>query len=105
RERVVFDAHGTRVAEREKRVDTVGDARTTLAVHAGDVRAGLFDVLQVHVEEAARQLVDRPHWVISLRRPPAGVDSRAEDVRLGADRSEDLARGPLRVVLEPEADA
>ena len=54
--------------------------RAALAVHARDVRAGLLDVLQVHVEEAVGELVDRGDRVVALGRPPARVDRRAEHV-------------------------
>ena len=46
-----------RVADVQERPDAVGDPRAAVAVHAGDVCARLLDVLQVHVEEAAGEIV------------------------------------------------
>ena len=89
-ERLVLDAHRAGVVDREERVDAVGNLRAAFPVHARDVRARLLDVLQMHVEEAVRELVDRVDRVVSLRRPPARVDRRAEHVVGVSDRREHL---------------
>src|SRR5262245_53489602 len=48
--RLVLDGQCAHVAEVEESLDAVRDPRTPLSVHAGHVRAGLLDVLQVDVE-------------------------------------------------------
>src|SRR6188768_1647256 len=66
-ERVVLDAHRSGVGDLDQCVDAVGDPRTSLSVHTRDVGPRLLDVLQVHVEEAVGELVDRVDRVVALR--------------------------------------
>ena len=101
---LVLDGQRAVVAQREERVDAALDVDATCAVRARDVLAGALDVLQVDVEEALAEVADRTHGVVAVRREPAGVDRRAEHVRVVADQREHLRRIVLGMVLVAEAD-
>ena len=100
--RLVLDRERAVVAGGDEHLDAAVDVDDAGAVQAGHVLARPLDVLQVDVEQSLAELGEGVDGVVAVRRPPAGIDRRAEHVPGVTDEREHLARCCLGVILVAE---